>query len=107
MPVKKKAAVRTVLPYTHGVIIRSVHHRGMHRLLEDDNPRFLPRDLVDRVRRIVTVLILADHIMGLLPMRGLAGMCTGSPVTGRTIGAFPSTAIGGLHLKKRMATSTV
>ena len=94
MPVKKKTAARTVLPYTHGVIIRSVHHRGMRRLLEDDNPRFLPQDLVDRVRRIVTVLILADHIMGLLPMRGLAGMYTGSPVTGRTIGAFPSPAIG-------------
>ncbi len=64
MPVKKKAAARTVLPYTHGVIIRSVHHRGMRRLLEDDNPRFLPQDLVDPVRRIVTVLILADHIDG-------------------------------------------
>ena len=40
--------------------IRSVRHRGLRRLLEDDNPRFLQPDQVDRVRRIVTVLLLAE-----------------------------------------------
>ena len=40
--------------------IRSVRHRGLRLLVEDDNPRFLQPDLVDRVRRIVTVLILAE-----------------------------------------------
>ena len=55
-------ATRTVQPYACGVIIRSVRHRGLRRLLEDDNPRFLPQDLVDRVRKILTVFILAENI---------------------------------------------
>ena len=42
------------------MIIRSVHHRGLRRLLEDNNPRFLQQDLVDRVRKILTALILAE-----------------------------------------------
>ena len=32
----------------------------MRRLIEDDNPQFLPPELVGRVRRILTVMILAD-----------------------------------------------
>jgi len=43
------------------MIIRSVRHRGLRRLLEDDNPRFLRQSLVNRVRKILTVLILAEH----------------------------------------------
>ena len=54
--------VRTVQPYACGVIIRFVRHRGLRRLLEDDEPRFLRQDLVDRVRKILTVLILAENI---------------------------------------------
>ena len=48
------------------MIIRSVRHRGLRRLLEGDNPRFLRQDLVNRVRRILTVLILAEHIDGFI-----------------------------------------
>ncbi|MYC05669.1 MAG: plasmid maintenance system killer [Chloroflexi bacterium] len=44
------------------MIIRSVRHRGLHRLLENDNPRFLNPELAGRIRRILTVLILADDI---------------------------------------------
>ena len=44
------------------MIIRSVHHRGLRRLLEDDNPRFLQHNLVDRVRKILTALILAEDL---------------------------------------------
>ena len=54
--------MRTVEPYVCGVIIRSVRHRGLRRLIEDDNPRFLQQNLVDRVRKILTVLILAEDI---------------------------------------------
>ena len=54
--------MRTVQPYACGVIIRPVRHRGLRRLLEDDNPRFLRQDLVDRVRKILTVLVLAENI---------------------------------------------
>ena len=42
------------------MIIRSVHHIGLRRLLEDNNPRFLQQDLVDRIRKILTALILAE-----------------------------------------------
>lgn len=44
------------------MIVRSVRHRGLRRLLEDDNPRFLRQALVGRVRKILTVLILAKGI---------------------------------------------
>ncbi len=54
--------MRTVKPYACGVIMRSVRHRGLRRLIEDDNPRFLQQNLVDRVRKILTVLILAEDI---------------------------------------------
>lgn len=42
--------------------IRSVRHRGLRRLIQQNNPRFLRQNLVDRVRKILTVLILAEHI---------------------------------------------
>ena len=41
------------------MIIRSVRHRGLRRLMEDDDPRFLQPGLIDRVRKIPTALILA------------------------------------------------
>ena len=44
------------------MIVRSVRHRGLRRLLEDDTPRFLPSELADRIRRILTVLLLAEDI---------------------------------------------
>ena len=44
------------------MIVRSVRHRGLRRLLEDDNPRFLRQAHVGRVRKILTVLILAEDI---------------------------------------------
>ena len=56
----------TVLPYTHGMVVRSVRHRGLRRLIEEDNPRFLRQNLVDRVRKILTALILAEHIDGFI-----------------------------------------
>ena len=52
----------TASPYTCVLIVLSIRHRGLRSLLEDDNPRFLPPNLVDRVRKILTALILADHI---------------------------------------------
>ena len=44
------------------MIVRSVRHRGLRRLLEDDTARFLPPELADRVRRILTVLLLAEDM---------------------------------------------
>ncbi len=44
------------------MVIRSVRHRGLRQLLENDDPRLLRTDLIDRVRKILTVLILAEDI---------------------------------------------
>ncbi len=44
------------------MIGRSVRHRGLRRLLEDDDARFLPHELVDRVRSNLTVVILAERM---------------------------------------------
>ena len=44
------------------MIIRSVRHRGLRLLIQEDNPRFIGQELVDRVRKVLTVLLLADHI---------------------------------------------
>ena len=44
------------------MIIRSAHHRGLRRLLVDDDGRFLNLGLANRVRKILTVLVLADEM---------------------------------------------
>ena len=36
----------------------------MRRLIEDDNPRFLRNDLADRVRKVLTALVVAEDIVG-------------------------------------------
>ena len=49
-----------------GMVVRSVRHRGLRWLIEEDNPWFLRQNLVDRVRKILTTLILAEHIDGFI-----------------------------------------
>lgn len=44
------------------MIIQSVRHRGLRWLIEDDDPRYLESRLVGRVRRILTLLILAEDV---------------------------------------------
>ena len=44
--------------------IRSVRRRGLKRFIEDDNDRGIPRDLVDRIRKILAVLIVAPDMSG-------------------------------------------
>ena len=46
--------------------VRSVRHRGLRRLLEDDDARFLPHELVGRVRNVLTVIILAEGMDGFI-----------------------------------------
>ena len=48
------------------MVVRSIRHRRLRRLIEEDNPRFLRQNLVDRVRKILTALILAEHIDGFI-----------------------------------------
>ena len=44
------------------MFIASVRHRGLQRLVEEDDPRFLPPDLRNRARRIVTLLVEASDM---------------------------------------------
>jgi toxin HigB-1 len=46
------------------MIIRSVRHRGLLRLIEGDDSRELRNDLVRRLRNILSVLIAAPDIGG-------------------------------------------
>lgn len=42
------------------MVIRSVRHRGLQRLLENDDARFLRPELAGRVRNVLTALVLAE-----------------------------------------------
>lgn len=46
------------------MIIRSIRHRGLKRFLEEDEPRELRGDLVNRTRRILSVLVSAVDMDG-------------------------------------------
>jgi proteic killer suppression protein len=46
------------------MIILSIKHRGLRRFLEDDDPRELRPDLVNRTRNILTALIAAANMEG-------------------------------------------
>ena len=48
-----------------GVRIRTVRHRGLKRFIEDDEERGIRRDLVNRVRRILTALLSVENVEGL------------------------------------------
>ena len=88
------------------MVIRSVRHRGLRRLIEDDNSRFLGRDLVDRVRKILTALILAENMDSFItdaPPRWRVHRLLGDSETN---GAFRYPAIGGSLLKKMKVTFT-
>lgn len=47
------------------MVIRSVRHRGLLRLIRDDDSRELPGALVPRVRRVLTGLIAAPDMQAL------------------------------------------
>ena len=46
------------------MIVRSVRHRGLRQLLERDSHRLLKQDLADRVRNVMTALVLAEDMEG-------------------------------------------
>ena len=46
------------------MIIRSIPHRGLRRFVEDNDPRGINPDLVNRVRNILAVLIAAKDMDG-------------------------------------------
>ena len=44
--------------------IRSIKHRGIQRLVEDDDPREIRSDLVNRTRNILSALISSTDLTG-------------------------------------------
>ena len=46
------------------MIVRSIRHRGLHQLFENNSSRLLKQDLVERVRGIVTALAIAETMEG-------------------------------------------
>lgn len=44
------------------MVIQSVRHRGLRRLLEQDSVRYLPDQLGGRLRKILTALLLAEDM---------------------------------------------
>ncbi len=46
------------------MLIRSVRHRGLKRLIEDDDEREIRRDQAARIRRVLTMLISAADMDG-------------------------------------------
>jgi proteic killer suppression protein len=51
------------MPYIPAVEIGSVRHKGLRRLLEQNDDRDIRGDLVNRVRRILTALIAAQDMV--------------------------------------------
>lgn len=54
----------TVIPYIIDMLIQSVSHKGLKRFIEDDDDRGIRRDLVNRVRNVLTALIAAVDMDG-------------------------------------------
>ncbi len=47
-----------------GMIVRSIRHRGLRQLFENDSSRLLKQDLAERVRGILTALAMAESMEG-------------------------------------------
>lgn len=58
-------AIRTARPYKYEAMkVRSVRHRGLKRIIEEDDAKGIRPDLVNRVRNIMAALIVADNMDG-------------------------------------------
>jgi hypothetical protein len=74
--------------------IRTVKHRGLKRLIEDNDPREVRGDLVKRIGNILAFLVASS---GMDTMRSRqAGVSISSSGTAQKPGASRSLAIGAL-----------
>lgn len=48
------------------MIVRSIRHRGVRQLYENNSPRLLKQDLVERVRGILAALAIAENMEGFI-----------------------------------------
>ena len=55
---------RPATPYTPFMIIRTVRHKGLKRLLEEDDERGIRRDQATRIRNVLAALISAADLDG-------------------------------------------
>jgi toxin HigB-1 len=46
-------------------MIESFRHRGLRRFYEDDDRRYLPPDMVERIREVISALDAAESMEGL------------------------------------------
>ena len=52
------------MPYNYLMEIRSIRHRGLKALVVRDDDRGIKRDLIQRVRNVLAVLISAPNMAG-------------------------------------------
>ena len=48
------------------MIVRSIRHRGVRQLYENNSPRLLRQDLAERVRGVLTALAMAETMEGFI-----------------------------------------
>ena len=48
------------------MIVRSIRHRGVRQLYENNSPRLLKQNLVERVRGILAALAIAENMEGFI-----------------------------------------
>ena len=48
------------------MIVRSIRHRGIRQLYENNSPRLLKQNLVERVRGILAALAIAENMEGFI-----------------------------------------
>ena len=78
--------------------IRSIRHKGLRRLVEDDDVRGLGHDRVGRVRNILAALMVADDMAG---VRGPPGWRI-HPLTGDRAGTWGIAASGNWRVTFRL-----
>jgi proteic killer suppression protein len=83
--------------------VLSVRHKGLKRLIEDDDERGIRPDLVHRVRRILTALLSAQDISGL---EGPPGWRV-HPLTGDRAGTWSISVSGNWRITFRADGETV
>ncbi len=50
--------------------LRSIRHKGLERFVERNDPKGLPAARVDKIRKIITALTVADALAELAPLPG-------------------------------------
>ena len=83
--------------------IRTVRHKGLKRFIEDDDERGIRRDLVGRVRRVLTALLSVETIEGL---QGPPGWHT-HQLTGDRAGTWSISVSGNWRITFEIASDEI